>query len=95
MCLVFVFQFLSSAITHLNSRCLSQAVFDSSTVDFDTEVVRTSLWRGLVLCCRSQSSLVPTQGSSPAPGRDPKTPAELCQPCAASGLANSARQQNG
>lgn len=46
MCLVFVFQFLSSAITHLNSRCLSQAVRNSGAVDFDTEVISTYFTEG-------------------------------------------------
>lgn len=96
MCLGFVFQFLSSAVTHLNNRCLSQAVFDSGSVDFDTEVIRTSLWRGLALCCRSLSSLVPVQELTPTPGRDPTAAVmRLYQPCAASRLVDSAYQHDG
>lgn len=66
-----MFPFLSSARIHLNSRCLSQAVFDSGSVDFDAEVIRPSSWRGSVLCCRSRRCLVPVRAPSPAPGRDP------------------------
>lgn len=71
-----MFPFLSSAGIHLNSSCLSQAVFDSGSVDFDAEVIRPSLWRDSVLCCRSRRRLVPAQGPSPAPGRDPTAAAQ-------------------
>lgn len=93
MCLGFVFQFLSSAMTHLNSRCPSQAVFHSGTVDFDTEVVRTSLGRGFVQSCVAgpRARRYPCEGRV----RDPTTAGELYQPRAASGLVNSARQQDG
>lgn len=69
----FMLPFLSSARIHLNSRCLSQAAFDSGSVDFDAGVIRPSLWRGSVLCCRSWRRLVPVRGqrshsSSPAAG---------------------------
>lgn len=62
-----MFPFLSSARIHLNSRCLSQAVFDSGGGDFDAEVIRASLRRGSALCCRSGRSLVPVR----EPGSDP------------------------
>lgn len=66
-----MFPLLSSSRIHLNSRCLSQAVFDSGSVDVDAEVIRPSLWRGSVQCCRSRRWLVPVQGPSAVPGRDP------------------------
>lgn len=93
-CWIFVPRFLSSDTTHLDSRCLSQAVFDSSAVDFDTKVMRISSRGGLAPCHRSQRLLVPVPGSSAALGRGPTTAAEQHQPRATSGLMNAAYQQD-
>lgn len=71
-----MFPSLSSARIHLNSRCLSQAVFDSGSVDFDAEVIRPSLWSAAQrvpapagTCARAESGARQrSQGSSPSAG---------------------------
>lgn len=60
-----MFPFLSSARIHLNSRCLSQAVFDSGSVWFWCRGDKTIFVEGLGAGWYQQ-------GPGPAPGRDPR-----------------------